>query len=195
MLAAGSIWIAMVGFVVYNNYATQVFFSNVPGTKLEFTSLWAGNIAFLLFWFALPLCLVIFFTWWEAPLLRAGRTFRYLLLLLLSSCMVAKGALLTGLGVTRMEHQQQLNMGGYRLTVVRLGCGATCADDVIVRQEWPFVPGVVRARRVGWFHHHSVARLTALRSTPTIDSVQVRISSHTAKSDGIDTTLAVTRVP
>ena len=73
------------------------------------------------------------------------------------------------------------------LWLAALSIGST---DVRVRQEWAFLPGIVRSRFVWGQAHRGQGTLRLVSSSPSVDSVAVHLPA-TVRSSAVDTTLAL----
>ena len=91
---------------------------------------------------------------------------------------------------------QVVDRGRYRMVLQQESCGATCAVDLSLRQEWMLVPGLLRVRHLGYWSHAGEGAVRLLRSESRVDSFEVHITEWGKRRPvATDTVVLVAHAP
>ena len=91
---------------------------------------------------------------------------------------------------------QVVDRDGYRLVLRWESCGATCAADLSLRQEWVLIPGLLRVRQLGYWSHAGEGAIRLIRSEPRTDSFEVHIAEWGSRRPvATDTVVVVAHSP
>jgi hypothetical protein len=182
------VWIAVFAGIMYD--ARQV-------TNLRFTSDSVRHAAFLLFWFVPPWLVVVVAMWYEWPLLGEGaRVGRLVVLTILTLCLTMIAVLSVFTVFTHSRVCERVTMGRNAVVLEAVTCGSTCSADLVLRQEWSLVPGLVRSRQLGDWYQRSDGHISLLSRSR--DTVVVRLQappSSDSTIQALDTVLVISRVP
>jgi len=184
MAIAVALWIAVFGFMI-------IWTTRHANSDLQFTNPAVGRIAFWLYFLAFPCAVIALAVWYEWPVLNgAARAGRILIVIIL--CIVFLGSAAIEIAFTPNTVEiQRLKMDGYDIVLEIFRPALSIGSiDIGARQEWSFLPGVVRSRFARRWSHRNEGTLRIQSSSPSVDSVAVHLPA-TSRSSAVDTMLVL----